>query len=435
MNVAVVVLDTLRYDTFCEHFEWLPGRRFSRAYSTSHWTIPAHASLLTGYYPSELGVHAQSVSLDCEVPTLPETLGAEGYTSRMFSANINLYVRDGWERGFDQFLAMEALDPDTENTLDWKEFFDGLDAPRYERYIRAVWACLRNDVATIPSLRQGLRMTRGTGYQRAETIHKRIRHTDFGDQEFLLVNAMDMHTPYNPPKAYRTADGPMSVNIGDALAGAVENPDAIRQGYEDAAAYLSDIYRELFADLRDDFEYVITVADHGEMLGEDDMWNHGYGLYPELTHVPLVVSGDGIDTETCDAVVSLLDIHRTVAELAGVEPSSRGQHLLDDPDSRDALVEYHGLFDTHRRQFEKSGLSDTLYERLDTPLDGFVTNDGYYAYQTHDNGFQEAKGGSVENPESYLRSLREDVTRRQVKAEETDVSETTMERLEDLGYA
>lgn len=171
------------------------------------------------------------------------------------------------------------------------------------------------------------------------------------------------------------------------------------------------------------------------MLGEDGMWNHGYGLYPELTHVPLVISGDGIDTQTCEEVVSLLDVHRTVAALAGVEPSSRGQHLLNDLTSRDALVEYHGLFDTHRHQFEKSGLSDALYDELDTPLDGFVTPDGHYAYQTHDDGLREVENGSVENPESYLRSLREGVTRRQVSAEEADISEATMEHLEDLGYA
>jgi arylsulfatase len=43
-SVAVVVLDTLRYDTFEEAFDWLPGRRFTQAYAPSHWTIPVHGS-------------------------------------------------------------------------------------------------------------------------------------------------------------------------------------------------------------------------------------------------------------------------------------------------------------------------------------------------------------------------------------------------------
>lgn len=434
-SVAVVVLDTLRYETFLKHFDWLDGKRFSNAYSTAHWTAPAHASLFTGQYPSEVGVTAKARTLDCEASTLPEVLRADGYSTRMFSANVNLVIEDGWDRGFDQTVGMTALDPDSENTLDWQEFLNGLDAPRYERYLRAIWACLTSDVATIPSLRHGFRMTRGTDHQKAGTILRRVRHTDFDDREFLLVNAMDTHTPYNPPAAYRSADGPLNATIADAFADAVEDPDAVRRAYDEEAAYLSDIYRELFDELRNDFEYVVTLSDHGEMLGEEGMWNHGYGLYPELLHVPLVVSGEGVDTETCEAVVSLLDVHRTVAEMMGVAVSSRGQNLLDGVASRDALFEYHGLFDTHRRQFTKNGLSDATYDRLDTPLDGFVTADGCYAYQTHDDGFRVQGDSIVEEPEAYLESLREDVTRRETTEAETDVSEMTMQRLEDLGYA
>jgi|AntDeeMetageno50_2_1112565.scaffolds.fasta_scaffold04211_2 arylsulfatase len=433
-SVAVVVLDTLRYDTFLDHFDWLDGKRFTNAYSTAHWTIPAHASLLTGRYPSEIGVTAKSRSLDCEAPTLPEELHDAGCTTRLFSANVNLVLSEGWDRGFDQTLGMEALDPNAENTLDWREFLDGLDVSRRERYLRAVWACLTDDVATIPSLRQGFRMARASDHQNAETILQRVRYTDFGDREFLLVNAMDTHTPYNPPAPYRTADGPLNATIADAFADAVDDPDAVRQAYDDEATYLSDVYREMFDTLHEEFEYVITVSDHGELLGREGMWNHGYGLYPELLHVPLVVSGDGVDTETHEEVVSLLDIHQTVGEMLDVEVSSRGQDLLDDVESRDALFEYHGLFDTHRRQFAKNGISDATYDRLDTPLDGFVTADGCYAYQTHDDGFR-VESGRIEDPEARLASLREDVTRRQVAAEETDVSEATMQHLEDLGYA
>lgn len=434
-NVAVVVLDTLRYDTFLEHFDWLDGKRFSNAYSTTHWTIPAHASLLTGRYPSEIGVTAKAQSLDCEESTLPEVLHANDYTTRLFSANVNLILHTGWDRGFDQTLGMEALDPDAENTLDWREFLDGLEASRYERYLRAVWACITSDVATIPSLRQGVRMARSSDHQNVETLLKRVRYTDFGDREFLLVNAMDTHTPYNPPAAYRTADGPMNATIADAFADAVEDPDAVRQAYEDEATYLSDVYRELFEELRNDFEYVITLSDHGELLGEEGMWNHGYGLYPELLRVPLVVSGEGVAAETCEETVSLLDVHRTVAETTGVQVSSRGQNLLDEVVSRDVAFEYHGLFETHRRQFTKKGLSDAMYDHLDTPLDGFVTADGCYAYQTHDDGFRVQGTESVDDPEAYLESLRADITRKEVVSEETDVSEATMEHLEDLGYA
>lgn len=54
-NIALVVLDTLRKDLFDAHFGWMPGERFEHAWSTTHWTAAAHASLFTGLYPSEAG--------------------------------------------------------------------------------------------------------------------------------------------------------------------------------------------------------------------------------------------------------------------------------------------------------------------------------------------------------------------------------------------
>lgn len=64
MNVATVVLDTLRKDAFERHFEWLSERRFDTVWSPSHLTVPVHGSLFTGCYPSETGVHAGRVPLD-----------------------------------------------------------------------------------------------------------------------------------------------------------------------------------------------------------------------------------------------------------------------------------------------------------------------------------------------------------------------------------
>jgi arylsulfatase A-like enzyme len=74
MNVAFILLDTLRKDAFERQFDWLPGRRFDNAWSPSHWTVPVHGSMFTGLYPSETGVHARSVTLDCDRQVLAEQL-------------------------------------------------------------------------------------------------------------------------------------------------------------------------------------------------------------------------------------------------------------------------------------------------------------------------------------------------------------------------
>ena len=430
-NVAVVVLDSLRYDFFTDAFDWLPGRRFSQAYSTSHWTIPSHASLFTGHYASEVGVHSKSPSLDCQQPSLPELADENGYDTRCFSANGMISFWDGWDRGFDEFVEPSRLDPQYEHLVDWTAFGRHADTSGIMRVAEAVGYCFRSEYPTIPALRQGFRFFRQSSADGGtEAIINRTRATDFGNREFLLINLMETHTPYHPP------DGstPVSVVTGDGFAETVDDPLKIRAAYAASVEYLADAYRDLHARLDHGFEYVVTLADHGETLGEHGMWNHGYGLYPELTHVPLVVSGPGIEDGVHEDPVSLLDVHRTVANLLGIETESRGQNLLEDPTARDRLTEYHGFMPSNRNQFERKGVRAELYERRDTPLFGLVTSDDKYVYQTHGSDMQ----GATEDADelrSRLDSLTDSLDRRAVDTTDKEVGEDLLQQLEDLGYA
>lgn len=102
-NIALVVLDTLRKDAFDQHFDWLPGIQFQNAWSPGAWTIPAHAALFGGAYPSELGVYAKTQSLDCDRRVLAEALSDKDYQTRAFSANANISSAFNFDRGFDAF--------------------------------------------------------------------------------------------------------------------------------------------------------------------------------------------------------------------------------------------------------------------------------------------------------------------------------------------
>ncbi|WP_137284077.1 sulfatase-like hydrolase/transferase [Halorussus salinisoli] len=438
-SIAIVVLDTLRYDAFRDAFDWLDGRWFTRAYSTSHWTIPVHASLLTGQYASEVGVHGRSPTLDCDRPVLTERLRDAGYRTRMFTGNPQIYRYDGWERGFDQRVGQASLGL-AADAFDWASFGYDTDREGSRLYLDALRRVLFGDCATLPSLRAGYRLfTRSRAYGGGDGLRRRVRRTDFGSDEFLLANLMTTHTPYYPP------DGgdPVVILAADALTDSVENPDRVRRAYRAGVEYLSDLYRDVYADLRAEFDYVVTLSDHGELLGERGMWNHSLGLDPELLRVPLVVSGDGVESGTYEEVVSLLDVHRTVADLAGVEVESRGRNLLESPEPVARLVEYHGLVPFHDRQFERRGVPPAERERWDRPLDGFVAPGGFYGYETPD-GFRsvgdqsspDRSGGDRSfDPERRLTELVESIDRRAVSREDVAVSGDVRERLEDLGYA
>src|SRR5688572_13996204 len=95
-HVILISIDTLRRDALAA-FE--PGAgalpaldrlaaesvRFEHALSSASWTLPAHASLLTGLYPDRHGATDRRVTLAAEVATLGELLAARGYETAAFT--------------------------------------------------------------------------------------------------------------------------------------------------------------------------------------------------------------------------------------------------------------------------------------------------------------------------------------------------------------
>ena len=437
-NIAIVVLDTLRKDSFARYFEWVPGVRFENAYSTSHWTVPAHASLLTGRYASEVGIHGKSRNFDCPERSIVEVLDESGYSTRMWSANPQIHQWEGWDRGFDQFIGPDRLHPRTEKAVDWSEF--RAHDNRFVTYLRALQYISQSPESTVSSFLDGVERVRGTHDRNdGDAVLRRLRGTAFGDREFLLVNLMDAHTPHHPPKPYRSIDENVDFKIGDAFADSIDQPDRNRRAYDDSAAYLSSVYQEIYAQLQLDFDVIVTLSDHGELLGEHGMWNHGYGLYPELVRVPLTIWTGGafrnvFSRSTRTDVVSVLDIPQTVAGLADIEFSSRGANLCEDDGPKNRLVEYHGFLPWHRDQLKRKGVGD-LYEKYDPPLNGLVSASGDYVYQTHDDGFVSTSGDRSDEAIEKLDDMVSALPKRSVTEDDEQISSEIRERLEDLGYA
>ncbi len=113
-NVLLIVLDTQG----ASHTSLFPTARrttpglerwadralvFDRAYSTSSWTLPSHATMFTGRHNFELKTD-QSTPLGGEFPTLAEVLAGEGYRTAGFVGNTG-YASDyfGLARGFHRY--------------------------------------------------------------------------------------------------------------------------------------------------------------------------------------------------------------------------------------------------------------------------------------------------------------------------------------------
>ena len=79
---------------------------------------------------------------------------------------------------------------------------------------------------------------------------------------------------------------------------------------------------------------VIIAADHGEAFGEHDRYRHGFTVFEEEVHVPLILRIPGQAPKRVDTPRSVMDVGRTVAALLGVQAPSRwrGRSLVEDLD-------------------------------------------------------------------------------------------------------
>lgn len=442
-SVALVVLDTLRKDYFDEYFEWLPGTTYDHAWSTSHWTVPAHASLFSGHHPSEIGVYGSSPVFDYGGKSVVEQLSAAGYRTRGYSCNPYITETFGFNRGFDDLKrnwSSKRLDDDL---FDWGDFESDHRFEGPLRFPEAVARVVLSDAKTIPSLKHGLsrkmfhdNIGPFTGDKGASRVYQTVKETNFNDREFYFINLMEAHGPYNPPEEYRTCTVSNSgLSFADLVSHESIEPEVTRQGYDDSVRYLSDIYREIFEELAGAFDVVFTVGDHGEMLGERGHWGHNFGVFAPLTRVPFNVYAESFDSISADRTVSLLDVHRTILDIAGANPGeSRGKNLFEDTGHTDHyLTEYHGItHDQTLKKLREHDVSEQTIREYDSPLRGIATPEDYYGFETVD-GFEKSGTSTEDDPRELLASLKQDLPIRDLD-DSVEYSDEMKSRLEQLGY-
>ncbi len=307
------------------------GVRFDRAFSTSAWTLPSHASLFTGRWPHELGVDWKSPLRD-DVPTLAGYLGAHGYDTAGFVANLDYCAREtGLGRGmmhyedfpidvYDAFGRYVALGHRLEIST-WAFIFDGFLEKSFGRWFNLV-----------PRSREHVK--RGSDVSRGFLDWlggRQDRRRPF----FAFLNYNDAHSPYEVPDPTVPGFGLRPVTSLDRQTLVLWNTlDKARLSYhdvrlaadvyDDCIAYLDRQLGMLMAELGRrgvlDETLVIVTSDHGEHLGDHLLFFHGCSLYRQLVQVPLVIV-DRKAAPTGRVVaepVSLCDVPATVVDLLGI---------------------------------------------------------------------------------------------------------------------
>ena len=278
---------TPNYDAFAAdatRFEWaqVPGT----------WSLPSHASLLTGVYPTVHKATAHEARLSKEVPFVAEELKKAGYRTAMFSSNGYVSAKWGFDRGWDlnRNFIRESL-------------------PNGAEYL---WKTAKAWIA--PGIAK---------------------------KEFVYLATIEPHVAYTPKKEFlakywdKVYTGPIKpvqtgVQLGLVKTGKLkfnDNDKAYLEAlYDGEVSGSDDAFAKFIADLKQmgvyDTSAIVVVSDHGDQFYEHGSVGHGDTVYQELTHVPLIIRAPGLypKGKVVHADVEIMDVYATLLDLAGVKP-------------------------------------------------------------------------------------------------------------------
>lgn len=333
-NILFIILDTQRRDRlslYGHHVDTSPNLDefaqgatiFERAISPAQWTIPAHASMFTGLYPSTHQLTQAFHKMNGEHPTLAEILQVEDYHTVAFCNNPLLGVLEhGLQRGFDSFYNYAGASPNRPIDTTRSELRRAM-ATQFRRLAQKV----TNQFATSDTLFQmavnplvvpfWTRMVnfKGNSERSIDDLIDYWQEHQTGDSEkplFAFLNLMETHTPYYPPSNHLDHVAPnlrgdkraskfiahFNADAGDWLS--PDDPPLAQwkrealDGYYDAEIAHQDVFLgRLFRYLKKsgalDNTMVIVAADHGEGHGDHGYKGHSFVVFQELVHVPLII--------------------------------------------------------------------------------------------------------------------------------------------------
>jgi len=310
-HIIFIVLDTARADRLScfgyprqstPHIDKLAGEGtiYERTYSTCCWTLPSHASLFTGLYPTQAGATSETLQLPSFNTTLAEALKNVGYDTAGFSCNVWVSRERGFGQGFDEFH--EIWRPENFNKVK-------------KQSGQVEWVALANILGWLDGR----------------------KHVE--NPFFVFINLNCVHMPYRPPEPYlsRFLRPPCTneqVNrlaliksVWPLLAGELKlNEEDFRilsDLYDGEVAFADHCVGQIVDRLKSmqilDNTVVIVTSDHGENLGERGLIDHMLSMYETTLHIPLVIrypesfpGGFRVDD-----LISCVDIAPTILDLGG----------------------------------------------------------------------------------------------------------------------
>jgi len=338
-NIILISIDTLRADHLsCYGYPRATspaidrlaaeGIRFERTASTASFTLPAHASMMTGLFPTSHGATYQNrdprsftvSGIGPEHPTLAGLLRDAGYDTAGFVSGPLMSRQFGFSRGFQWY----------------DDRYDRLQSARARLLSRTVLFRVLSAAKIFNDRDLDSQRIAGEMNPLVLSWLRQRGHSSAGRPFFLFVHYWDPHAPYDPPAPWgRSDDGsPLShaaveydmdrLLTGDytmtppALADTLALYDGEISYVDQQVGLLIDAMRQ--SGVLDDSMLVLT-SDHGESFGEHAHWEHSRVLYEDLLHVPFILRLPAArhgGTVQKDVIAQPTDILPTALSVAGL---------------------------------------------------------------------------------------------------------------------
>jgi uncharacterized sulfatase len=338
-DIILIVLDTLRADRLsCYGYPRKTSPNldafaaestlFERAVSPAQWTIPAHASIFTGEYPT---THMTTQIYDRhpqDQAMLAEILHHMDYRTASFCNNPLLgVVGNDLDRGFEKTFNYGGALPNRPEVTDARPRWTGRIAQRLTRILRHTITPIQ-DMLThnklllqfvlnpwiAPLWQRHINFKGNTALSLRDLVGYLRTHRAKGHTKpmFTFINLMETHLPYSPPprfirkfapyywkdrqarqfmRSYNHKPFHWMLPLTEPLTKIQDR--VLNDLYDAEVAYEDHLLRHLFAflnqpDVRDNTLVIIT-SDHGEGLNRHDFIGHTVVAYDDLLRVPLII--------------------------------------------------------------------------------------------------------------------------------------------------
>lgn len=325
-NVLLVSLDTLRADRLgaygstaglTPNLDRFADQAvvFDHAVAPSNETLFSHAALLSGRHVSELAPVTYAFEYPQDVPTLPGVAKLYGVDSAAFVGGGHLNPAFGLGRDFDEWnnvMEWGSLYHSVPPALAWLEgrssaapflmLVHGYDC--HNRYLKPTpWGYSSADPQVDEAGQTVIQRVGGTTRVVQGSYYEAGTFDGLFDRDRLRI--------WDDEARSAAALRP-GLELDEAQLGLI--PDA----YDGAVRYADAWFGELMAGLEEqgrlDDTIVVVFADHGELLGEEGLYNHRPPLSPEVLKVPLLIRIPGGAAGRVEQTVSLIDIAPTLYE-------------------------------------------------------------------------------------------------------------------------